>query len=182
MTTKPRGSAQLLRNSIQDDELGQKYLNEAKIHELDQKLTACRMQIYYAWMMIYVIFTVGSTTAAFEIISNKSIAFKYGVYLKIFVDLLTVLGCVLVFVGFCRKSAGIIEKVILIFKINLGSTIAFYLVAIISGSNKLHLVCIGVFFGGMAFVNILPLVYMKNILKKRDAIYPYSSFVDDPLI
>jgi len=181
-SSRPQSTAHLLHNTIQGDELDQNYLNEAKIHELDKQLVTYWMQAYYAWIMIYIAFTTGSAIGHTKVVDGKSIILTYSMYLKALVDVLTVLGCVMLFVGFCRKSAGIVEKVIMIFKINLISTVAFYLIAVIFGSGKLHLVWVGLGFGAVAFLNILPVIYIKNILKKREAIYPYSSLVDDSLI
>jgi len=167
----------LLPNPAQDQELGQKYTNELKINELDSQLANCRMQAYYFWIIIYCILTVSSARWSFDIFNevqaDKVNIVMCSVYLKAFIDGLTVCGCLLIFVGISRKFLGIIEKVILIFKVNLGSTIAFYLlVAILCDRNY---TVFGMLSGGVAFLNILPVRKIQDILAKRQALDQYSS-------
>ena len=159
----------LLHNPAQDQELGQKYI---KRNELDNQLVTCWMQAYYCWIVVYCILTVSSARWSFDIFNEvqakKVNIVMSSVYLKAFVDGVTVCGCVLIFVGFSRKSLGIIEKVILIFKINLGSTIAFYLLlAILCDRNYIIMAILS---GGVAFLNILPVRRIQEILEKRQAL------------
>ena len=164
----------------QDPELGQKFINQLKINELENQLVSCWMQAYYIWIVIYSILTISSARWSFDIF-NEVKAEKINfvmccVYIKAFIDGVTICGCILIFVGISRKSLGIIEKVILIFKVNLGSAIAFYgLLAILSDGNYIVMAMLS---GGVAFLNILPVRNLQEILEKREALDPDSARIE----
>jgi len=164
----------------QDYELGQRFMNEVKIHELDKQLVSCWMLLYYFWILLYALFTVPFAGVDVEFFdegkTQKKKIIVYSVIIKVVVDIVTALACLMVFVGLCRKSIGIINKIVWIFWINLIYVIAFYLLMVIVSDPSFLIMM--VLSAAIAYLNILPVVFMKKILEKRDVIYPYSSLVD----
>ena len=162
----------LLQTPPYDDELGLEYANEAKIRRLEEQLVTWKMQVYYVWILLYIIFSINSsyhiTFGFFEV--SKPIV-KYAVYMKAFTDGMAVLACLLLYIGFFRKSCGMIKSAYLIFTfINLPGTVVFYVIVTLCHDFS-WIIFIGIA-GAAAFLNTLPARYMKGIMEKRDSLNP----------
>jgi len=167
----------LLDNRTEDPERDQKLMNESRIHELDKQLFTCRMELYYVWLVIYAMFLISQGRASLEPEdikpSNNSLIVVYSLYVKNIADCLAFCGSTLVFGGVYRRSLKSINFVILAFKIHFVVNIAFYVVATIFVAKGF--IGLAFLFGGIAFLNLLPVIHVKKILEKREALFPYSS-------
>jgi len=188
MTNYPKPQASttqnLLNNPAEDPELSQRLMNESKIHDLDKQLFTSKMELYYLWMAIYGLFLITQSRTYLEPYdlkaNNKSLVVTYSVYAKNIADGLTFLGCIIVFGAVKRRSVQTMNFIIWCFKIHIVVTLAFYAITTIFAAKGFLL--LGVVFGGIAYLNLFPLWHIKKILVKREAIYPYSTLVDDPIL